>query len=120
MNKQHIHVGIEDEQADFDRFIDVWHRACAGEDVEPQVHLNFENLSLLMSILTPKRLELLKELRAVGPLSVRALSKHLKRDYKNVHVDCSELERVDLIERDEEGLLVAPWDAINAQFQLVA
>ena len=52
--------------------------------------------------------------------SVKALSKHLERDYKNVHVDCAELERVDLIERNEEGLLVAPWDAINAQFQLVA
>lgn len=32
----------------------------------------------------------------------------------------SELERVDLIGRDEEGRLIAPWDVINAQFQLVA
>ena len=120
MNKQQIYVGIEDEKTDFDRFIDVWHRASAGEDVAPEVHLNFEDLGLLMSILTPKRLELLRELRSSGSSSVRALSKRLQRDYKNVHVDCSELERVDLIARDEDGLLIAPWDVINAQFQLVA
>ena len=120
MNKQQIHVGIENERADFDRFIDVWHRAAEGEDVEPEVHLNFEDLSSLMSVLTPKRLELLKELRASGPSSVRGLSKRLRRDYKNVHVDCAELERVDLIGRDEAGLLIAPWDVINAQFKLVA
>jgi len=120
MNKQHIHVGVEEDQADFDRFLDVWNRASGGERVEPKAHLNFENLSLLISILTPKRLELLKELRAIGPVSVRALSKHLERDYKNVHVDCSELERVGLIGRDADGLIVAPWDVINAQFLLVA
>jgi len=120
MNKKKIYVGVEDEQVDFDRFIDVWHRASAGEDVEPEVHLHFEDLGLLISLLTPKRLELLRALRAIGPISVRALSKHLERDYKNVHVDCSELERVDLIGRDEDGLLIAPWDVIDAQFQLVA
>ena len=120
MNKQKIYVGIEDEQADFDRFIDVWHRASRGEDVKPEVHLNFDDFGLLISLLTPKRLELLKALRATGPISVRALSKHLGRDYKNVHVDCSELERVDLIGRNEDGLLIAPWDVIEAQFQLVA
>ncbi len=120
MSKNQIHVGVEDEQADYDRFLDVWRRAEAGEEIEPEVHLSFEDLSLLMSVLTPKRFELLKALRAVGPSSVMALSKHLGRDYKNVHVDCSELERVDLIGRDEDGLLIAPWDVINAQFRLVA
>ena len=77
MNKQKIHVGIEDEQADFDRFIDVWRRASADENVEPEVHLNFDDLGLLISLLTPKRLELLKALRATGPISVRALSKNI-------------------------------------------
>ncbi len=69
---------------------------------------------MLASVLTPKRLELLKVLRQQGPLSVRALSKALERDYKNVHVDASALEAVELIQRDSDGLLVAPWDVIDA------
>lgn len=120
MSKQQIHVGIEDAQADFERFADVWRRAEAGEEIAPEVHLNFENLELLMTVLTPKRLELLRMLRKIGPSSVRALSKQLGRDYKNVHVDCAALERVDLIQRDEDGRVVAPWDVIHAQIELVA
>ena len=75
---------------------------------------------MLLSVLTPKRLELLRSLRQHGPLSVRALAKQLKRDYKNVHRDAGALEDVGLIARTEEGLLVAPWDVIDAHVHLVA
>ena len=59
-------------------------------------------------------------MREHGPSSVRALSKRLDRDYKNVHADTALLESVDLIQRDEEGLIVAPWDVIDAHVRLVA
>jgi len=75
---------------------------------------------MLASVLTPKRLELMKTLRQHGPLSVRALSKQLERDYKNVHVDTSALEEVSLIQQTEEGLLLVPWDVIDAHVRLVA
>lgn len=45
---------------------------------------------------------------------MRALSKELARDYTTVHVDAAALEAVDLIQRDREGLLIAPWDVIDA------
>ncbi len=52
-------------------------------------HRNIIDTFLLInkvtSVLTPKRLALLKSLRPHGPLSIRALSKQLERDYKNVH-----------------------------------
>jgi len=51
---------------------------------------------------------------------VRALSKQLGRDYKNVHTDAIALENVGLIQRSEEGLLVVPWDVIDAHVRLVA
>jgi len=41
---------------------------------------------------------------------VKGLAGTLGRDYKNVHVDTAELEAVDLIQRTEDGLVVAPWD----------
>ena len=75
---------------------------------------------MLISVLTPRRLELMKVLRQQGLLSIRALSKQLKRDYKNVHTDVISLEKVGLVQRSEEGLLLVPWDVIDAHVKLVA
>ena len=120
MSKRHIHIGTEDENAGFDRFIDAWHRAEEGQINTPEIHMNFEDLPALLSLLTPKRLELLKQLRQTGKTSVRSLSTALGRDYKNVHSDVRALEEAGLIERSETGEINAPWDVIDAHFSLVA
>jgi predicted transcriptional regulator len=120
MTQQKIEIGLGDAKESSKRFISAWHRAVSGEAIDTEVHLNFESLATLVSVLTPKRLELLQALRTYGPLSIRALSKRLERDYKNVHVDTTALEAVGLIQRDEGGLVAVPWDVIDAQFRLVA
>jgi predicted transcriptional regulator len=120
MKKQHIHVGVEDSSRGLDRFVETWKSAEAGKRTKTEIHLNYEDFAMLAAVLTPKRLQLLKALRKDGPLSVRALSKIVNRDYKNVHVDCAELEAASLIERDADNLLIAPWDVIDAHFSLVA
>jgi len=120
MTQQRIDIGVEEAESGYERFVEAWKNAEAGTNSEVEVHLNFEDLETLVSVLTPKRLELLRTLRMEGPISVRALSKSLKRDYKNVHVDTAELEAVDLIQRTEDDLIVAPWDVIDAHFRLVA
>lgn len=120
MSKRHIHIGVEESGRAYDRFIDAWRRAERGELSAPEIHLNFENLSMLLSLLTPRRLEILKTLRHDGPLSVRALSNALERDYKNVHTDIRALEEAGLVGRMEDGTLAAPWDVIDAHLNLVA
>ena len=120
MTKQNIHIGVEDSTHGLKRFIKAWHQAEDSEINQTETHLNFEDFSMLASVLTPKRLELMKLLRQNGPLSVRALSKQLERDYKNVHVDSTALENVGLIKRTKEKLLIAPWDVIDAHVRLVA
>ena len=120
MNKQHIHVGVEDANRGFDRFVETWVRAEKGQITETEAHLNFQDLRMLLSILTPRRLEVLQTLRQQSLPSVRALSKNLKRDYKNVHADVQALEGVGLLERTEEGALQVPWDIIDAHLRLVA
>ena len=120
MNKQHIHIGVEDAGRAYKRFVDTWHKAQTHTIDQAEIHLNFENFSMLASVLTPKRLELMRVLRQQGLLSIRALSKQLARDYKNVHTDVISLEAVDLIQRSEEGLLIVPWDVIDAHVRLVA
>ena len=120
MNKQHIHVGIENTGHGFDRFVETWERAEHGQIKETEIHLNFEDLSMLLSILTPPRLEVLKTLRKQSLSSVRSLSKELGRNYKNVHTDVRALENAGLLERTKEGALQVPWDIIDAHLRLVA
>ena len=121
MKTQHIHVGVEDAARGYERFIEAWKSSEAKPGVtNTEVHLNFEDFAMLAAVLTPKRLELLQKLRREGPMNVRSLSTAVGRDYKNVHVDSSELESAGLIQRDDEGLLIAPWDVIDAHFSLVA
>ena len=104
----------------YERFVDAWQQAEQGELTEAEVHLNFEDLSMLLALLIPRRLEVLKTLRQEGPLSVRALATTLERNYKNVHVDTRALEETGLLERTESGTLQAPWDIIDAHLSLVA
>ena len=53
-------------------------------------------------------------------MSVRALSKELGRDYKNVHTDVRRLESFGLIERTEGNKVEVPWDIVEAQLSLAA
>ena len=120
MKQQKIDIGVSTAKESYQRFIEAWHQAESGELADVEVHLNFEDLETLVSVLTAKRLELLKTLRKQGPMSVRALAKALERDYKNVHVDTAALEAVNLIQRNDDGKVLAPWDVIDAQLRLVA
>ncbi len=117
---KHIHIGTEHPDKGFKRFIEAWNRAEKGAVQEEEVHLNFEDVSMLLSILTPKRLEILKTLRQQEPMTVRALADFLNRDYKNVHVDCRALDEVGLLIKTEKGRYKAPWDVIDAHVSLVA
>lgn len=120
MTKKHIHIGVEDSARGFERFTEAWKKAEQGKQQPAEVHLNFEDLAMLFAVMTPRRLEVLKTLRQLGPLSVRALSQEVSRNYKNVHSDCRELENVGLVERTESGEHQAPWDVIDAHLSLVA
>ena len=120
ITKQHIHIGTENPDKGFDRFVDAWQRAERGEKIDTEVHLNFEDLSMLLAVITPRRLEVLRTLRQQGPMSVRALATTLARDYKNVHADTRALEEAGLLKRTETGALQAPWDVIDAHLNLVA
>ncbi len=72
-----------------------------------------------MNALTPKRLELLREVRREADPAVRILADRLGRDYKRVHGDVDTLAGVGLLVRDETGIS-APFDVIEADFDLRA
>lgn len=76
ITKVQVHVGSLAQMGA--RFEDAWKRAEAGKLTAHERHITFAGLPALLSVLTPKRWELLRELRAAGALSVRALALHLK------------------------------------------
>lgn len=100
-----VHVG-ESIETFAPRFIDAWRRAERGDltAVNSERHLSFESFSTFVSVMTPKRLALLRHLHRVPAPSIRALAGALGRDYRRVHDDVEALTRAGLIERGPEGL----------------
>lgn len=79
-----IKIGIGEEGETAREFMEAWRRAECDEAPErPVEHLYFPDLNTLLRALTPRGMALLKRLHAIGPVSVRALSKELARDYKS-------------------------------------
>jgi predicted transcriptional regulator len=114
MNKVNMHVGTIEDMGN--RFKDAWNRAEIGE-IEEESHLTFYSLETFLSTLTPKRMELLKEIHKIGKVSIRALAGILSRDYKNVYEDVSALSNAGLLVKQEDGIVV-PWDEISASLVL--
>jgi predicted transcriptional regulator len=110
-----IHVGGGFD-AMAERVARAWHRAERGETVRED-HLTFASWGVLASVMTDKRLELLRHLHRSGAVSVAALARELKRDYKRVHGDVEALTAAGLIERDAGGLR-AGYDEIRTVIAL--
>ena len=56
---------------------------------------------------------MLDTLCKVGQCSVYALAKAAERNYSNVHTDVSRLEQLGLVDRDDEGAISVPYEAIE-------
>ena len=118
--KKQITIGVGEAATTAKEFIDAWKLAERGESVQEKNRLHFENLEVLLKTLTPVRWALLKKLHANGPMSIRALSKDLGRDYKNVYTDVRRLEKIGLIGRAENDRIKVPWDIVEARLLLAA
>ena len=103
-----------------DRFEAAWHLASGRAAPAPLAVLSFADLPLLAKTLTPARWDLLRRLKAAGPVTVFALAKLLARDYKNVHTDVSRLIDLNLIKRTESSLVRVSWEAVRAELRLSA
>ena len=112
--KVNVHVGTMEDMGR--RFVSAWRRLETGEKVRER-HVTFEDLPALLNALTPKRLELLREVRREPAASVRVLASRLGRDYKRVHGDVEALSAVGLVARDKTGISAA-YDVIQADFDL--
>ena|ERR1700712_706106 len=108
--------------ASVDDFFDA--AASAGRQVDqglfseqPEI-VAFENMEVLLAVLTANRWQLLRRLRQQGPTSIRYLSQLLKRDYRAVHADVHALMAVGLIDRSDKGLICVHWERIIAEMAI--
>jgi predicted transcriptional regulator len=92
--------------------------AREGKPAQPYSGVGFDEVGELFSVFTPKRWELIGALREGGAMTVAELARRLKRDYKNVYNDCERLIEWMAIEKDENGLVYAPYDEIVVDMKL--
>jgi len=91
------------------RTMNAWRKSMRGEACEPTIGV--PSVMELLSLLSPKRLELLRYVAENPGRSIRSLAKGLRRDYKNVHADVAHLTQWHLLLKDENGI-TAPFDEI--------
>lgn len=119
--KKNVRIEIRNEEESAQDFVKAWRRAQKGMTPEQPVdRIYFKDLNTLLRVLTPRRMEAIKAVHDNGPMSIRALAKALGRDYKNVHKDMQEMERIGIVIRDRKGLLIVPWRSIIAELALAA
>jgi predicted transcriptional regulator len=113
-----LYVKVSSPDDALDRFEAAWHLASGRKPPAPLAVLSFADLPLLTKSLTPARWDLLKHLKMAGPLTIFALAKMLKRDYKNVHTDVSRLLELNLLEKAQDGRVSVAWQAVRAELRL--
>ena len=119
--KKEVLVGIRNEKDIKREVMAAWKAAERGEAPKrPVERIYFADVATLLKTLTNRRYDLLHGLRHKGPMSARALSQMLERDYKNVHTDVKALMHIGLIETDKDGRFYVPWDRISTEIELAA
>ena len=110
---------ILDVKSTADTFAEITKVAKSGK-AEREARISFATPELLWEVLTLKRWELIKSLCGAGALSIREVARRVHRDVKAVHGDVHALLQAGVLQRDESGKIVFPFDAVKVEFLLRA
>ena len=100
---------------------DVTKRALAAFKGTAQgAHISFASVELLWQTMTAKRWELLKAMTGQGAMSMREAARRVGRDVKSVHGDVHALLDAGVLDREENGQIIFPFDAVHVDFTLTA
>jgi predicted transcriptional regulator len=92
----------------------------AFEGRQQGAFISFDTPALLFKVLTQKRWELLSALTGAGPVTLREAARRVGRDVKAVHGDVHALLNSGILQRNETGRIVFPYDAVRVNFMLKA
>ena len=87
---------------------------------DASAHIGFETWELMHKVLSPKRLDIIRVMTGAGPLGIREIARRVGRDYKGVHTDAVLLVEAGVIDKDDRGKLVFPFDRIRVDFEIPA
>lgn len=118
MNILEVKVG-EPVKSTLAAFGDALQSAIDGKAIAPYCGIGFTTMAQFGAVFTPKRWELVEALKAAGPMSIYALAKSLNRHYRNVHKDVTALIEWTVIEKDDSGKVLVPWDEIDVRWPLL-
>jgi predicted transcriptional regulator len=98
---------------------DVMRRAAAAFRGEPQgERISFASVELLWKTMTPRRWELVQAMAGLGPISLRGAARLVGHDVKTTHGDVQTLLKAGVLEKDEAGRIVFPYDAVHVDFTI--
>ena len=97
MKVKRIDIGIKGLRESLKDFAETWKKIEAGKKVKKEEGIYFDSIDTMRSVLTDKRLSILKTIREQQPKSVYELAKMLGRDLKNVNQDLKLLADVGLV-----------------------
>ena len=89
-----------------------------GKPAVPYFGIGFSDVGQLFAVFTPRRWDLLAALKESGPMTIAELARLVRRDYKNVHGDVEKLLEWHVVEKDDQGRVVAPYDEIVVDVRL--
>ena len=110
---------ILDVKSTSDTFAEIAKAAKTGK-AEREARISFATPELLSAAHTLQRWELIKSLCGAGALSIREVARRVHRDVKAVHGDVHALLQAGVLQRDESGKIVFPFDAVKVEFLLRA
>jgi predicted transcriptional regulator len=96
-------------------------RFLSAFEGEPQGELiSFDSPELLFKVISGKRWDLLKVMTGAGPMTIREASRRMGRDVKAVHGDVQALLKAGILQKNDKGLIVFPFDTVHVDFMLKA
>ncbi len=107
-----VTIGVSSLDAMFERARGAFRGIAQGE------RISFETVEDLWKTLTPRRWDILRAMAGQGPMSIRAAARLVGYDVKTIHGDVQALLRADILEKNEAGQIVFPYDAVRVDFTI--
>jgi predicted transcriptional regulator len=109
-----VTLGI-DTEADFGaRFVGAMKGTAQGD------FITFASPELLFSTLTQLRWEIIKMMTGAGAMGLREIARRVGRDIRRVSDDVHALLDAGVLERNQDGSIEFPYDAVHVDFMLKA
>ena len=96
------------------------HFVAAMNGESQGAHITFDSPDLLFLVLTQSRWNIIRIMPGNGPLSLHEIAQRLDQDPASVQLDVHALLDVGVLDRNADGAIEFPYDAVHVDFMLCA